>query len=585
MIRTATLCASVAAFASIALTSVDASACGGFFCGGQGPQQVNQAAERIVFGEHADGRVTAVIQILYNGPADRFGWLLPVPGIPEVGLSSDAAFSILQNATNPQYQMNTTVEGTCRQIEAQNNSFDSPQAGGPQNNVNFDDNEGGVTVVDAGSAGPYDYVVIQIDGASGDKAQLALDWLTDNNFQVTDVGPDLLVPYLDENYNLLAIRLQKSQDAGSVRPLRLTYDTDHPMIPIKLTAVAANEDMGVMTWLLGESRAVPVNYKALELNDALLNWFNPAANYNDVVIAAANEASGQGFVTEYAQPTSALGSIVFTDNDEQEWTSIVSGDWTDRELDLMMAVFETYVWNRFGPGGQWDGIAEAFDAAVPGMTSEERMNLLDCGPRCVWDTTPEGFEISTFLTAVDDFVVGPMRETQELMDEFGYVTRLYTTLSAHEMTLDPSFDYNADLADVSNVHTAERIIECHPDIFQQDAPWRAELPSGLLVRGVGNTWPIQPDEMMPATLTVSEVGTSGEGDVVRDNVETVRQQLEAANAQVPTADDIAAGGGVGGDNPGKRDIGGGNSSCATASGQTSGLLLLLLAFFGLRRRR
>ena len=76
-------------------------------------QPVNQAAERIIFAEHDDGTVTAVVQIQYQGPAEQFSWVLPVPGTPEVGVSSNAAFTALQNASNPQYILNQTVEGTC----------------------------------------------------------------------------------------------------------------------------------------------------------------------------------------------------------------------------------------------------------------------------------------------------------------------------------------------------------------------------------------------------------------------------------------------------------------------------------------
>ena len=86
------------------------------------------------------------------------------------------------------------------------------------------------------------------------------------------------------------------------------------MIPIRPTAVAANDDMGVMVWVLGESRAVPVNYKALELNQALINWLNGARNYNQVVIAAANEAGGQGFVRERAGPSEDYDDVVVFDS-------------------------------------------------------------------------------------------------------------------------------------------------------------------------------------------------------------------------------------------------------------------------------
>jgi hypothetical protein len=90
-----------------------AHACGGFFCNQSAP--VNQAAERIIFARGEDGNVTAIIQIQYSGPSERFAWLLPVSGTPEIGVSSNSAFTTLQTQTNPSYVLNTTVEGTCRE--------------------------------------------------------------------------------------------------------------------------------------------------------------------------------------------------------------------------------------------------------------------------------------------------------------------------------------------------------------------------------------------------------------------------------------------------------------------------------------
>lgn len=558
-------------------TPQDASACGGLFCSGGGPQQVNQAAERIIFSKNADGTVTAVVQILYDGPADRFGWVLPVPGVPEVGLSSNLAFTRLQNATNPTYQLNTTIEGECKQPRGGGCGIfgcaDSFAAKG-NDAESFNNGAGGIEVLDQGSAGPYDFVVIQVDSTVENNVQLALDWLDENNYEVTDVGPDLIKPYLDDGYNLLAIRLQKSSDTGSIRPIKLTYETDHPMIPIKLTAVAANEDMGVLVWILGDSRAVPVNYKALEINDAILDWFQPQNVYNDVIIMAANEASGQGFVTEHAQPATQLSSVMFTQAEEQQWSSIREQVWTGRETALIDEVVNLYASGRFvdnfGNPIVWDGVDEAIDAAFPTLSAEQKEQIATCGS-CGITELPEGFSAEDFLQAVDDFVVGPMRETQEMFDSARYSTRLYTTLSAHEMTLDPSFDFNPDLEDVSNVHTAERYIECSKSVEQFEAPWRVELPSGLVVRGQGNAWPLAAgdDEMMPATISVSEVGTSGPGTIVRDNLESIRRQLDLHNAAIPSTS-----GGCGG--------------CRTTDGRPAtdgGFLLVLVGLVGLGMRR
>ena len=53
-----------------------------------------QAGERILFGQE-NGVITAHIQVQYSGPAEEFGWLLPMPAIPEMELGSDELFDVM----------------------------------------------------------------------------------------------------------------------------------------------------------------------------------------------------------------------------------------------------------------------------------------------------------------------------------------------------------------------------------------------------------------------------------------------------------------------------------------------------------
>ncbi len=133
-----------------------------------------------------------------------------------------------------------------------------------------------------------------------------------------------------------------------------------------------------------------------------------------------------------------------------------------------------------------------------------------------------------------------MLETSELLASRPYVTRMYTTLSAPEMDLDPLFDFNADLEDVSNVHGAERVIECDPSITFNDAPSRVELEDGRVVRlpPGATSWPWNPDGdgALPANAVVSQLSTSGPGSVVADNTAAIDQALTEHNATVPTGD-------------------------------------------------
>ena len=67
---------------------------------------------------------------------------------------------------------------------------------------------------------------------------------------------------------------------------------------------------------------------------------------------------------------------------------------------------------------------------------------------------------AAFVDDVDAVIVTPLRETQALFDTYPVLTRLYTTLSAGEMTLDPVFDFNPDLPEVSKLRTAAARWEC-----------------------------------------------------------------------------------------------------------------------------
>jgi hypothetical protein len=505
-----------------------ARACGGFFCSASAP--INQAAERIIFSKNANQTVTAVVQIQYQGPSAEFAWVLPVPGIPEVNVSSDLAFTRLQQASNPQYNFTTVVEGRCKQVRGDSSSgasaptadFGFGGAGGAGGN-------GGVNVLASGTVGPYDYVVIEPDMSYERVGDVVVEWLTAEGYDVVPPGGDpddistLLGSYLQGGMNLIAFRLTKGNDAGTIRPIRITYESDQPMIPIRPTAVAANDDMGVMVWVLGESRAVPVNYKALELNQALINWLNGGQNYNQVVVAAANQAGGQGFVSERAGPSEDYDNVIILDFERNDWEALQLGA---AALTPLEVIGESSL--RFGG---WDGYRALLERFLPeSMDVDEYLACPPCHPEAI-----EGLDTQAFTDSLGEEVIEPMIATQELLGSRPYVTRLYTTLSAPEMDLDPLFDFNPDLPSVSNVHSARRVIECHRSIYQSEAPSRFELEDGRVVRlNAGDPWPflVGDEDAPPANALVLALTTSGPGTVVQDNSEAIDQALQEHNATV-----------------------------------------------------
>ncbi len=468
---------------------------------------MNQAAERIIFSNNGDGTITAVIQILHQGPSQNFSWLLPISTVPKsdedigvaLGRGVPAPASGDQSALHPDHSRRRREcrDGFPRANGVLRASRPAPRA--PPSTAT----RPGVTVEASGVVGSFEWTVISLDASLSDPAAAATAWLEQNSFDVSPGAQRLIGPYLQEGSFLLALKLTKGSDTGSIRPIVLTYDAKLPMIPIKLTAVAANNDMGVMTWVLGEQRAVPRNYLSLELNEARIDWLTSASNYNEVVTEAADEAGGRGFVTEYAGTTSALSKVIWTDSDEQQWISF-----RDSVNASLAQIFENAYYSYSGYSGFWDAVRE-----VVMLSNGATFDDLKSCPTCYGGNLQ--FSPAEVEAALEGSVIEPMRRVQRLFDARPYVTRLYSTLSAGEMTEDPLFTFNGDLSNVSNVHTAERAIECSRDVSQFEAPWRILLPQGDLVRGTGTTWPVP--ESDPPNARVMRLSESGSGAVVLDN--------------------------------------------------------------------
>ncbi|HET9222571.1 MAG TPA: DUF2330 domain-containing protein, partial [Roseiflexaceae bacterium] len=247
-----------------------------------------------------------------------------------------------------------------------------PAAGGGDN----------VTVFGQGSVGPYNYAIV-----GSEDPQAMVKWLRDNGYQITQAMEPLVDVYVKEQMVFLAMKLQPQKEVKDIQPVKMTYKSSKPMIPLRLTAVAANPDMAVVTWIFAKSQAEPENYAKMTIADDDI-VFSPFSgnNYLSLVSQTADEHNGQAFVTEFAGPTKDLGA-------------------TDPTLST-------------------------------------------------------------------------------LLSQYPYVTRVYTRLSAEEMTLDPVFRFNPDLPTISNVHDLSkdmRVWDCDGGNISNRALSPAETAGAAVV--------------------------------------------------------------------------------------------------------
>jgi len=211
----------------------------------------------------------------------------------------------------------------------------------------------------------------------------------------------LLNLYVQEQFVFLAMKLKPDQGSQDVQPVKITYPGSFPMIPLGLTAVAANDNMAVMIWIFGDTQAAPVNYAGLNIDNEELVFFGFGGSNNcrQLIGEKADEFDGHGFITEYAAPT--------------------------QELSIRHPLIE------------------------------------------------------------------------DLRSKHTYVTRLNTVISPDEMTVDPIFDFDAQLADVSNI----RDISGMKGVYNcEDTGFISSLPViGNIISNSGN----RPSPSAPAVSSNS----------------------------------------------------------------------------------
>lgn len=447
-----------------ALAPSPASACGGFFCSSQ---PMDQAGENILFSVESDGSMTAYIQIFYQGSADQFAWILPLPSVPTLSVGTNALFTQLEQRTAPAFVTNTEIVGTCRSEPGCSYppyAADGTRGGGyaDAGAAAADAGPSGVVVEFHGTVGPYDAAVL-----SGGTAAELLDWLTTNGYQIPASSTPLIDDYVHRGHHFVAIRLTADHSTAEIQPLVLHYTEASPCVPIQLTSIATVPDMPITAYFLAEGRAVPVNYAIVEprFDDEGL-WLG-TTSYASWVTHAVDAAGGHAFVTDFAgAPPTDLGLTL------PSVTDLARPDATPAEI--LLALFS----RGYRSDAQILALFERFLPPPPGMDARSYYNCLARGYGCDTSYLPPGWDPVAFVTAIDTTITQPRAEAERLVGSHSRMTRLTTTMSAEEMTLDPTFRVDPALSDVSNVHTATMRYLCDAQHFVWSAPRHLVLPSG-----------------------------------------------------------------------------------------------------------
>jgi hypothetical protein len=578
-----------------------AEACGGTFCdNGPQPMPVEQTGETIVF--VLDGAEVEVhIQIQYDPTteAEQFAWLVPVTALPEFSVGSQQLFANLLAGTVPSYGLGNFFE-PCDDSFGDGFGDGCDEGGADESGGN----EGIKLDIGVGEPPPPEVVLATTVGAfevfvlDGGSVEGVMQWLGDNGFQQDPAAEPILEEYLMEGHLFVAFRLATDAEASEIHPITLRIPTTEPCVPIRLTRIAAQEDMDIRAFFLADGRVSSLNWRHVTLNPLKIDWMGLGANYREVVTMAVDEpgADGHAWVTEYAGST--LDRVTTEDLVGLGWDPVPFETATVED-----AVFLLLDQGLYGYSND-TGLCEPLHPLVGGLVAR-------------YLTTPPDFPLETlcedptgFAAAVDplawdgpafaaDFqarVIDPAAHAVELLETWPYLTRLYTTISPGEMTEDPMFHPTPGLPDETGLTRSGTVNQfC-------DGAFSFSLPDARLVALLDTaTWPSIAPEAMPWVETIEYLPADGAPVIEVDHRATIQGLLDAWNTEngPPRSpllgschgeDETGGGGGndsSGSSGPGAVDDGLGKGCGCRGAGGNEPLwaLLTALGVVGLRRRR
>jgi len=544
------------------LAASHALACGGLFCNLADP--VDQSGEQIAFDvdEEAD-RTTMHVSVDYEGPAESFAWVIPVRGIPDLFRSHDDLFRVLDWATAPRYFVQRSDDGKCFDPWSTGSDADTDSDADADADADLDLDQDltdfGVDVLSNERIGDYETTTL----AATDEAAL-VGWLQANGFDIPEGMVEALAPYVANDMNFVAIKLAKDTVTGQLPPLGLSYEGTTPTIPLRLTAVAALPDMPITVYLAGEHRGVPTNYLHVQLNPLAIDHVSGGDNLDEVMARAADEAGGQAFATLSAVRNSALQGSVYS-------------PWDYRPDDLRSIEHAADYVAALGPAG-FPSTPAVLDVLrtffpVPGLfpgPDSDFYNNPDAHRRWYSDIEFDPDEVTDALLEAE---VVPRQAAQDYLDGIQWLTRLRSSVSASEMTLDPTFGMNPDLPEVGLLHPLGVVAHCGMtgELSTEAAPIQLLWPTGasqwvpspIAMEAEGTTYQDYIDDRGISAMVIEQLSTSGPPEVLVDHTEL----LSDPGGLPPVAAEEARGCGCGG-----------------SAGLGSGVGLLLAGLMVRRRR-
>ena len=195
-------------------------------------KDINEPTQKAILVYDA-GREDLILQVKYEGPVDEFGWLIPVPNLPQVQRGSMKCFYELSQYTQKHFEtewQHSQTKGSPTLSAAGNDAAGKP--------------EPPVKVIEIKTIGAYEIAVL----STKDSGALA-KWLETNQFYFPTNKADVIDSYVQQHWYFVAVKinLKKSTTGlsttvsklagGELNPLQISFSNDKCVFPLKISSV------------------------------------------------------------------------------------------------------------------------------------------------------------------------------------------------------------------------------------------------------------------------------------------------------------------------------------------------------------
>lgn len=233
------------------ITATPALADGGFFV--SEAYDIYQPSQKALI-LYENNREDLILSVRYEGNANEFAWVIPLPNKPDIDVSDPELFWELASLT----RVIMPTEGlSC----------------GPMAPAGL------VEVLEREVVGPYDVAIL-----SAKDPTALVDWLNSNGYAFPEEGEEILDEYIKKEWYFVATRINTGEEAtglaqGTIEPLKLSFESDEIVYPLRITSLSS-ERSEVLLYVFAEQKVVPKEYQFLSLNlpEQVINYAGDEEN-------------------------------------------------------------------------------------------------------------------------------------------------------------------------------------------------------------------------------------------------------------------------------------------------------------------